>query len=123
MSLVISKEFADQQSGKVAVASHQNSEQSNRRRELLAVEEESKKNKIIKAHGESFFTDQVMSKFFAHVNVEVNKKFDNKEDLLKKIKFFINNYDELIKIKNNAKKSAINLSIKTEHILDRLLTL
>jgi hypothetical protein len=74
MSLVISKEFAEQQSGKVAVASHQNSEQSNRRRELLAVEEESKKNKIIKAHGENFFIDQVMSKFFAHVTVEVNIK-------------------------------------------------
>ncbi len=81
MSLVISKEFADQQSGKMSAVSHQNSEQSNRRRELLAVEEESKKNKIIKAHGESFFTDQVMSKFFAHVTVEVNKKFDNKENL------------------------------------------
>ena len=49
--------------------------------------------------------------------------FDNKEDLLKKIKFFINNYDELIKIRNNAKKSLINLPIKTEHTFDRLLTL
>ena len=55
MSLLISKEFAEQESGKVNVAIHQNSEQSNRRRELLAVEEETKKNEIIKAHGENFY--------------------------------------------------------------------
>jgi len=85
MSLVISKEFAEQQSGKVANASHQNSEQANPRRELLAVEEEAKNNKIIKAHGESFFTEQVMSKFFAHVTTEVNKEFDNKENLYNNI--------------------------------------
>jgi HD-like signal output (HDOD) protein len=106
MSLVISKEFADQQSGKVAVASHQNSEQSNRRRELLAVEEESKKNKIIKAHGESFFTDQVMSKFFAHVTVEVNKKFDNKEDL----------YNRILKIEDAAPSIMEILSVRAASI-------
>ena len=106
MSLVISKEFADQQSGKVAVASHQNSEQSNRRRELLAVEEESKNNKLIKAHGESFFTDQVMSKFFAHVNVEVNKKFDNKEDL----------YNSILKIEDAAPSIMEILSVRAASI-------
>jgi hypothetical protein len=92
MSLIISKEFAEQQSGKVAIAIHQNSEQANRRRELLAVEEEAKKNKIIKAHGESFFTDQVMSKFFSHVTSEVNKAFDNKENL----------YNNVLKIEDGA---------------------
>jgi HD-like signal output (HDOD) protein len=106
MSLVISKEFAEQQSGKVAVASHQNSEQSNRRRELLAVEEESKKNKIIKAHGESFFTDQVMSKFFAHVTVEVNKKFDNKENL----------YNSILKIEDAAPSIMEILSVRAASI-------
>jgi len=85
MSLVISKEFAEQQSGKVAKATHQNSEQANPRRELLAVEEEAQNNKIIKAHGESFFAEQVMSKFFAHVTKEVNKEFDNKENLYNNI--------------------------------------
>ncbi|MFT4724954.1 MAG: hypothetical protein ACI9YP_001361, partial [Colwellia sp.] len=85
MSLMISKGFAEKQSGKVSVAVHQNSEQANRRRELLAVEEEANKNKIIQAHGESFFTEQVMAKFFTHVTTEVNKKFDNKENLYNKI--------------------------------------
>ena len=85
ISLLISKEFAEQQSGKVAVTHLQNSEQTNRRRELLAVEEEAKKNKIIKAHGENHFTDQVMSKFFTHVTSEINKAFDNKENLYNKV--------------------------------------
>lgn len=85
MSLMISKGFAEKQSGKVSIAVHQNSEQANRRRELLAVEEEANKNKIIQAHGESFFTEQVMAKFFTHVTTEVNKKFDNKENLYNKI--------------------------------------
>jgi HD-like signal output (HDOD) protein len=106
MSLIISKEFAEQQSGKVAVAIHQNSEQSNRRRELLAVEEETNKNKIIKAHGESFFTDQVMSKFFAHVTAEVNKKFDNKENL----------YSSILKIEDAAPNIMEILSVRAASI-------
>jgi hypothetical protein len=85
MSLMISKEFAEQQSGKVSEVSHQNSEQANPRRELLAIEEEAKNNKIIQAHGESFFAEQVMSKFFAHVTSEVNKEFENKENLYNNI--------------------------------------
>ncbi|MFQ3194343.1 MAG: hypothetical protein ACI9N3_001161, partial [Colwellia sp.] len=106
MSLMISKEFAEQQSGKVAIASQQNSEQSNRRRELLAVEEEAKKNKIIRAHGESFFTDQVMSKFFAHVTAEVNKKFDNKENL----------YNNILKIEDAAPNIMEILSVRAASI-------
>ena len=106
MSLLISKEFADQESGKVNVAIHQNSEQSNRRRELLAVEEEAKKSEIIKAHGESFFTDQVMSKFFARVTVEVNKKFDDKENL----------YNSILKIEDAAPNIMEILSVRAASI-------
>ena len=106
MSLLISKEFAEQESGKVNVAIHQNSEQSNRRRELLAVEEEAKKNEIIKAHGESFFTDQVMSKFFAHVTVKINKKFDDKENL----------YNSILKIEDAAPNIMEILSVRAASI-------
>ncbi|MFB0980534.1 MAG: HDOD domain-containing protein [Alteromonadaceae bacterium] len=106
MSLVISKEFAEQQSGKITVASHQNSEQSNRRRELLAVEEETNKNKRIKAHGKNFFTDQVMSKFFAHVTVELNKKFNNKENL----------YSSILKIEDAAPNIMEILSVRAASI-------
>jgi hypothetical protein len=106
MSLVISKEFAEQQSGKITVASHQNSEQSNRRRELLAVEEETNKNKRIKAHGKIFFTDQVMSKFFAHVTVELNKKFNNKENL----------YSSILKIEDAAPNIMEILSVRAASI-------
>ncbi|NQZ20846.1 MAG: HDOD domain-containing protein [Colwellia sp.] len=106
MSLLISKEFTDQQSGKVAVTNLQNSEQTNRRRELLAVEEEAKKNKIIKAHGENHFTDQVMSKFFAYVTAEVNKAFDNKENL----------YNNVLKIEENAPTILEILSVRAASI-------
>ena len=106
MSLVISKEFAEQQSGKITVASHQNSEQSNRRRELLAVEEETNKNKRIKAHGKNFFTDQVMSRFFAHVTVELNKKFNNKENL----------YSSILKIEDAAPNIMEILSVRAASI-------
>jgi HD-like signal output (HDOD) protein len=106
MSLLISKEFAEQESGKINVAIHQNSEQSNRRRELLAVEEETKKNEIIKAHGENFFTDQVMSKFFAHVTVNINKKFDDKENL----------YNSILKIEEAAPNIMEILSVRAASI-------
>jgi hypothetical protein len=85
ISLTISKDFAEIKSGKVATATHQNSEQSNRRRELLDVEEQAKKDKIIRAHGEDHFKTQVMGKFFAQVTAQVNKEFDNKENLYNNI--------------------------------------
>jgi len=106
MCLLISKDFAEQQSGKVAVTNLQNSEQTNRRRELLAVEEEAKKNKIIKAHGESHFTEQVMSKFFAYVTSEVNKAFDNKENL----------YNNVLRIEDGAPNILEILSVRAASI-------
>jgi len=106
MSLLISKGFAEKKSGKVTVAIHQNSEQANRRRELLAVEEETNKNEIIRAHGENFFTDQVMSKFFSHVTFEVNKKFDNKESL----------YNSILRIEDAAPSIMEILSVRAASI-------
>lgn len=81
LSLTISKDFAEQKSGKIKVTQHQNSEQLNRRRELLAVEEEANNNKIIQAHGQEHFKTQVMSQFFARVRAQVNKEFGNKDNL------------------------------------------
>ncbi len=81
ISLSISKEFAHQRVGKVRVSSKQNSEQENRRRELLEVEQQAKKDKIIKAHGESHFKTQMISKFYGQVTAQVNNEFDNKENL------------------------------------------
>ena len=81
LSLAISKDFAEQKNGKIKVALHQNSEQLNRRRELLAVEEETNKNKIIQAHGHEHFKTQVMNQFFARVKAQINKEFSNKENL------------------------------------------
>ena len=63
LSLAISKDFAHQKNGKIRTTAHQDSEQLNRRRELLAVEEEANKNKIIQAHGQEHFKSQVMNQF------------------------------------------------------------
>lgn len=81
LSLAIGKDFAHKKNGKIDVSKHQDSEQANRRRELLAVEEEANKNKIIEAHGQEHFKTQVMEKFFAKVNRRINYEFDNKENL------------------------------------------
>jgi len=81
ISLAISKEFADPSSSNTSVISKQNSEQENRRRELLEVEEQAKKDRIIREHGKSHFKTQMMAKFYAQVNAQVNNEFDNKENL------------------------------------------
>lgn len=81
LSLAISKDFAHKQKGKVGVAEHQDSEQFNRRRELLPVEAETHKNKIIQKHGQEHFKAQVMQQFFGRVSIKVNHVFENKENL------------------------------------------
>jgi len=106
LSLAISKDFAEQKNGKVNVAKHQNSEQLNRRRELLAVEEETNKNKIIQAHGHEHFKAQVTNKFFARVTKQVNKEFDNKENL----------YLNVLKIEDSAPSIMEILSLKAASI-------
>jgi hypothetical protein len=81
LSLCISKDFADQQSGKINLVDHQGSEQKNRRRELLNVEKEAQQEKIVAAHGEEHFRSQVTNTFYEQVRSQVNKEFDNKTHL------------------------------------------
>jgi len=81
ISLSISKEFAEKQSGKISTAEHQGSEQENRRRELLSIEVEAQQEKIIAEHGEEHFRKQTMQSFFARVRKKINSDFDNKEHL------------------------------------------
>lgn len=79
--LAISKEFAEQVNGASTIIEKQNSEQENRRRELLAVEEEAKQNRLIEEHGMNHFKNQVMNQFYNQVMADVNLAFDNKENL------------------------------------------
>ena len=80
-SLSISKDFAEAQSGKVPMVSHQGSEQENRRRELLSVEVKAQQEKIIAEHGEEHFRNQTQQSFFNRVRTKINSDFDNKEHL------------------------------------------
>lgn len=81
LSLSIGKEFARTQKGEIGNVEQQESEQANRRRELLAVEEKAQKDKIIKEHGKSHFKAQVMEKFYGRVLEKVDETFENKERL------------------------------------------
>lgn len=81
LSLSIGKEFTLQQNGKLNNSPQQGSEQTNPRRELLAVEQQAKKDKIIEEHGQQHFKSQVMDLFYAEVLERVNSEFDNKEKL------------------------------------------
>ena len=60
LSLMISKDFADEKSGKISLVEKQHSEQENSRRELLAVEKEAKQDKIIEQYGKVHFKTQMM---------------------------------------------------------------
>jgi len=85
LSLLIGKDFADQLNGKLPVADHEDSEQANRRRELLAVEEESHNNKMIEAHGKNHFKTQVMEQFFEKITHQLDALFENKDKLYNNI--------------------------------------
>ena len=84
LALSISKEFVHHFNGQSAFNYRQDSEQENRRRELLAVEEEAQKEKIIAQHGEAHFRHQVSSQLEAKIMTQVNIELDNKERLLRK---------------------------------------
>lgn len=81
LSLCISNEFAKQSLGEHAFVDYQDSEQANRRRELLAVEAQANKNKIIEQYGKNHFKQQVMDDLYAKVRDGFNDEFDNKEHL------------------------------------------
>jgi hypothetical protein len=78
LSLCISRDFADKQSGKINLVDQQGSEQKTPRRELLNVEKEIQQEKIVAAHGEEHFRNQVTKVFYDQVRSQVNKAFDNK---------------------------------------------
>jgi len=80
-SLSISKEFTERQCGKVTMVDHQNSEQENRRRELLSVEVQVQQEKIITEHGDEHFRQQTMHSLFKKLSTKINSDFDNKEHL------------------------------------------
>ena len=81
LSLTISKKFAHQKNGKVPIVERQDSEQENRRRELLAVEEQTKQDRIVKEHGQNYFKAQIEDQFFEEVLTQVNNDFNNKDKL------------------------------------------
>jgi len=81
ISLSISKEFAEQQHGKVNAVHYQDSEQENRRRDLLSVELKVQQEKIVAAHGEEHFKNQVMTALYSEVRNKINEEFDNKTNL------------------------------------------
>ncbi|REL25413.1 HDOD domain-containing protein [Thalassotalea euphylliae] len=79
IALCIKKEFAHKLTGTLIKANRQDSEQANRRRELLAVEEQTNQEKAIKEHGEQHYRNQVKNRFFQQVSSELNTEFENKE--------------------------------------------
>lgn len=81
LSLAIGKEFTLLQNGKTANVVQQGSEQTFRRRELLAVEQQAQQEKIIKEHGKHHFKLQVMDKFYTRVLERTDSEFDNSERL------------------------------------------
>lgn len=81
LSLMISKDFADEKSGKITLVKKQHSEQENSRRELLAVEQEAKQEKIIEQYGKVHFKTQMMNQFYSQVLAKVNNDFDDKDSL------------------------------------------
>jgi len=87
LCLSISKEFAQKKQGYMPVNAEQDSEQSSSRRELLAVEQQTQKDKRIQEHGEKHFRTQVMAKFFQRVAIEINTEFDQKESFYQKYLF------------------------------------
>ena len=67
------------------MAKYQDSEQANRRRELLEVEQRANQEKVIREHGESQFQAQVTNQLFDQVHAKITAEFDNKEKLFNQI--------------------------------------
>ncbi len=85
LGLHIGKKFASTHNGKIVDAEHQHSEQQNHRRELLAVEEEAKKEKIIAQHGEQHFRDQVNTHLYSKIITKINNELTDKDLLFQQI--------------------------------------
>jgi HD-like signal output (HDOD) protein len=85
LSLLICKDFAEQENGKITMIDYQGSEQENRRRQLLSVELQAQQDKIIAEHGEEYFRKQTKHHFFTRLRSKINNDFDNKEHLYHKV--------------------------------------
>ncbi len=85
LALQISKEFASKLHGEIFSSFKQDSEQENRRRELLAVEQQAHQNKIIAEHGEHHFKAQIGNQLYAKITAVINNDFDDKEKLFHQI--------------------------------------
>lgn len=85
ISLLISRNFAHTQKGEIFVATYQDSEQANPRRELLEVEQVAKQNKTIEEHGQNEFKKQVSVKLLAKVKKQVIEQLENKDVLYNQI--------------------------------------
>jgi len=106
ISLSISKDFAEKKSGKIAFSQQQDSEQENPRRELLGVELDAQKEKIITEHGQSHFRKQVMDAFYLDVRNQVNEELENQENL----------YYQVLKIEDAASAMLELLSLRATSV-------
>jgi len=98
LCLNISKDFAETHNGTIFSNIKQDSEQENRRRELLEVEEQAQKNKIIAAHGETHFRAQISAQLYTKVNAIVHKDLDNKEKLFHQLLKIDDAYTAILEI-------------------------
>ena len=77
MSLSISKEFAEQKKGKIFTVAKQDSEQEERRRELLAIEQQTQKERTLKEFGLNHFKEQALLALHKKINIHLENKFSN----------------------------------------------
>lgn len=85
ISLLISRDFAHKQKGEIFVATYQDSEQANRRRELLEVEQVANRHKVIEEHGQNQFQKEVISKLLNKVKKQVTDQLESKEVVFNQI--------------------------------------
>ncbi len=77
ISLSISKEFAEQKKGKIFTVAKQDSEQEERRRELLAIEQQTQKERTLKEFGLNHFKEQALLALHKKINIHLENKFSN----------------------------------------------
>jgi len=127
LSLTIGKDFADPlHVSSSSIITKQNSEQENRRRELLEVEEKAKSDRIIEIHGQTHFKSQIMASFFAKVDAKINNEFDDKENLYSNV---LNIEDaapaiiEILAVKASSIKRIAPLVLSLPWLTDELINL
>lgn len=106
LSLSISKEFADKKKGKMFAVAKQDSEQEERRRELLAIEQEAEKEKTLKEHGFNHFREQALLSLHEKISQELGTKFTDKMAL----------YSSTLKVEDTAPDIMELLSLRAASI-------